>query len=232
VTDTTIAPAKPLVLRTSIGKKYAMATSGVILVGFVILHMIGLLKFFFGQKHFDEYSHFLRVAGAPALPHYTLLYAERVTLLAAVSVHIWAAYMTTVQSKRARPIPYAHADTIQANYASRTMRWGGIIILLFVVFHIMDMTVGKWHWGTFHHGHAYANAVSGFQHPLVTLVYTFAMGALCLHLFHGVWSIFQTFGRGSGKREQMLRRMSAAIAVLVCIGFLAMPWTIMFGGRP
>jgi succinate dehydrogenase / fumarate reductase cytochrome b subunit len=221
-----------LVLQTSIGKKYAMATSGVILVGFVIAHMVGNLKFFFGQKHLDEYSHWLRNVGAPAIPHYYALWGLRTVLLAAVSVHIWAAYMTTVQSKRARPIPYAHKDTIQANYASRTMRWGGIILLAFIVFHILDMTVGTAHAGTFKEGHVYANAVSGFKHPAVTLAYTFAMGALCLHLFHGVWSMFQTLGRGSGKAEHLLRRLAATISVVVCLGFLAMPWTIMLGGRP
>jgi succinate dehydrogenase / fumarate reductase, cytochrome b subunit len=238
VTDTAIAPtAKAPVLRTSIGKKYAMATSGIILVGFVIVHAVGLLKFFFGEKHLDEYSIFLRTVGEPIAPHYYLLWGLRITLLAAVSVHIWAAYMTTVQSKRARPIPYAHADTIQANYASRTMRWGGIILLLFIVFHILDMTVGVAHVGSFkettaEHARVYANAVSGFRHPAVTLVYTLAMGALCLHLFHGVWSMFQTFGRGSGKAERMLRRLAATISVAVCLLFLAMPWTIMLGGRP
>lgn len=233
MTEATIAPAaKPLVLRTSIGKKYAMATSGIILVGFVIAHMIGNLKFFFGQKHFDEYAHFLRNMGAPAIPHYYALWGLRVTLLAAVSIHIWAAYMTTRQSKKARPIPYAHTDNIQATYASRTMRWGGVILLAFIAFHIADMTLGVAHVGTFKEGHVYANSISGFRHPVVTLIYTFAMGALCLHLFHGVWSMFQTFGRGSGRREQMLRRLSMTISVVVCLGFLAMPWTIMLGGRP
>jgi succinate dehydrogenase / fumarate reductase cytochrome b subunit len=117
------------------------------------------------------------------------------------------------------------------------MRWGGIILLLFIVFHILDMTVGTAHWGAFkettaEHGHAYANAVSGFQHPIVTLAYTLAMGALCLHLYHGIWSMFQTFGRNNHRITGRLRTMSAAISVFVCLGFLAMPWTIMLGGRP
>jgi succinate dehydrogenase / fumarate reductase cytochrome b subunit len=226
-----------LVLRTSIGKKYAMAMSGVILVGFVIAHAIGLLKFFFGEKHFDEYSAFLRKVGEPILPHYYLLWGLRATLLAAVSVHIWAAYATTVQSKRARPVRYAHTDNIQATYASRTMRWGGIILLLFIVFHILDMTVGTAHVGAFkettaEHGHAYANAVSGFRHPAVTIAYTLAMGALCLHLFHGIWSMFQTFGRNNARITKKLRALAATISVVVCLIFLAMPWTIMLGGRP
>jgi len=232
VTDVTIAPAKPLVLRTSIGKKVAMATSGIVLVGFVIGHMVGNLKFFFGEIHFDEYAHFLRTVGEPVIPYHYALWAVRGVLLAAVSVHIWAAYATTVQSKRARPVPYAHADTIQASYASRTMRWGGIILLLFIVFHILDLTVGTTHVGSFKSGHVYDNAVSGFKHPAVTISYTLAMGALCLHLFHGVWSMLQTFGQGSGKREVMLRRLSATIAVVVCIGFLSMPYAVLFGVRP
>ena len=238
MTDVTLAPApKPLVLRTSIGKKVAMATSGIILVGFVIAHMVGNLKFFTGEHHFDQYAAFLRTMGDPIVPHYFLLWGLRAVLLGAVIVHIWAAYMTTVQSKKARPVPYAHKDSIQASYASRTMRWGGIILLLFIVFHILDLTVGATHTGAFEettaeHGHAYANAVSGFQHPAVTIAYTLAMGALCLHLFHGIWSMFQTFGRNNHKVTGRLKTMSATISVLVCLGFLAMPWAIMFGARP
>ncbi len=232
MTDTAIAPAKPLVLRTSIGKKVAMATSGVLLVGFVIAHMVGNLKFFFGETHFDEYAHFLRTMGEPVIPYHYLLWGLRAALLAAVSVHIWAAYATTVQSKRARPIPYAHTDNIQASYASRTMRWGGIILLLFIIFHILDMTIGSTHVGAFKSGKVYDNAVSGFQHPVVTIAYTLAMGALCLHLFHGIWSMFQTFGRNNHRITGGLRTLSAAIAVVVCIGFLSMPYAILFGVRP
>ncbi len=232
MTDTAIAPAKPLVLRTSIGKKVAMATSGVILVGFVISHMVGNLKFFFGETHFDEYAHFLRTVGEPVVPYHYLLWGLRAVLLGAVSIHIWAAYATTVQSKRARPISYAHTDNIQASYASRTMRWGGIILLLFIVFHILDMTVGTTHVGAFKSGKVYDNAVSGFQHPAVTIAYTLAMGALCLHLFHGIWSMFQTFGRNNQKVTGRLKAISATIAIVVCIGFLAMPYAIMFGARP
>jgi succinate dehydrogenase / fumarate reductase cytochrome b subunit len=232
VTDTAIAPAKPLVLRTSIGKKIAMATSGVILVGFVILHMAGNLKFFFGETHFDEYAHSLRTVGEPFIPFDYARWGLRAVLLGAVSIHIWAAYATTVQSKRARPVRYSHTDNIQATYASRTMRWGGIILLLFIVFHILDMTVGTTHVGAFTSGHAYDNAVSGFQNPIVTISYTLAMGALCLHLFHGIWSMVQTFGRNNHRVTGRLHALSAGIAVVVCIGFLAMPYAILFGARP
>lgn len=234
MTDVIDAPAKPppLVLRTSIGKKVAMATSGIVLVGFVIAHMIGNLKFFTGELHFDEYAHFLRTVGEPVIPYHWLLWGLRGVLLIAVGVHIWAAYSTTVQSKRARPIPYAHADVIQANYASRTMRWGGVILLLFIVFHILDLTVGATHVGDFESGKVYDNSVSGFENPLVTISYTLAMGALCLHLFHGIWSMFQTFGRGSGKAGPMLKRLSVTIAIATAIGFLSVPWAILFGARP
>jgi succinate dehydrogenase / fumarate reductase cytochrome b subunit len=199
--------------------------------------MIGDLKFFFGETHFDDYAEFIRKVGDPILPHYYALWGLRAVLLTAVSIHIWAAYETTVQSKRARPIAYAHRDNIQATYASRTMRWGGVILLLFIVFHLLDMTVGVAHVGAFkettaEHGHAYANAVSGFQHPLITLVYTLAMGALCLHLYHGIWSIFQTLGRNNHRVTGRLRATAGALSALVCLGFLAMPWAIMFGVRP
>lgn len=232
MTDTAIAPAKPLVLRTSIGKKVAMASSGVILVGFVIAHMVGNLKFFFGEAHFNEYAAFLRRVGEPIIPRYYALWGLRVVLLGAVSVHIWAAYSTTMQSRRARPIPYAHTDNIQATYASRTMRWGGIILLLFIVFHILDMTIGAAHIGAFKQGRVYSNAVSGFQHPIVTIAYTLATGALCLHLYHGVWSMFQTLGKNNHRLTGRLKAMSAGIAVVVCIGFLSVPYAIMFGARP
>lgn len=233
MTNTTLAPAaKPLVLRTSIGKKVAMAASGIVLVGFVIAHMVGNLKFFTGETHFDEYAHFLRTMGEPVVPYHWLLWGLRGALLAAVGVHIWAAYSTTVQSKRARPIPYAHADTIQASYASRTMRWGGIILLLFIVFHILDMTVGAAHVGSFEDGKVYDNSVSGFQNPVVTIAYTLAMGALCLHLFHGIWSMFQTFGRNNHRVTGRLKALSASIAVVVAIGFLSMPWAVLLGVRP
>ncbi len=232
MTDTAIAPAKAKVSRTSIGKKVAMAASGVILVGFVVAHMVGNLKFFFGEIHFDEYAHFLRTVGEPVIPYHYLLWGLRAVLLAAVGVHIWAAYSTTVQSRKARPIPYAHTDNIQASYASRTMRWGGVILLLFIIFHILDMTVGTTHVGSFQSGRVYDNAVSGFQNPLVTISYTLAMGALCLHLYHGVWSMFQTIGRNNHRLTGKLRSLSAALAVITCIGFLSMPYAILFGVRP
>ena len=233
MTDVTIAPpARPVVLRTSIGKKVAMATSGVVLVGFVIAHMIGNLKFFTGEIHFDEYAHFLRTVGEPVIPYHWLLWGLRGVLLAAVSVHIWAAYSTTVQSRRARPIPYAHTDTIQASYASRTMRWGGVILLLFIVFHLLDLTIGAAHVGDFESGKVYDNSVSGFQNPLVTISYTLAMGALCLHLFHGIWSMFQTFGANNHRWTGRLKALSVTIAIATAIGFLSMPWAILFGVRP
>ncbi len=236
MTDVTIAPgtkrAGPLVLRTSIGKKVAMATSGIVLVGFVIAHMVGNLKFFYGEKHFDEYAHFLRTVGEPVIPYHYLLWGLRGALLLAVGVHIWAAYATTVQSKRARPVPYAHTDNIQATYASRTMRWGGAILLAFIVFHILDLTLGAAHVGDFEDGKVYDNSISGFSNPVVTLAYTVAIGALCFHLFHGIWSMFQTIGANRPSLSAKLRRASVAISAVVCLGFLAMPYAVMFGVRP
>jgi len=229
VTEATIAPAaKPLVLRTSIGKKYAMAASGIILVGFVIVHAIGLLKFFTGAEHFDEYSVFLRTVGAPALPHYYALWGLRIVLLAAVSVHIWAAYMTTRQSHAARPIPYAHKDTIQASYASRTMRWGGVIILIFVIYHLLHFTTGQAH-PDFVPGDPYHNFVSGFRVWWVSAFYILANLALGLHLYHGVWAMFSSLGVTHSRFENWRRGFATVFAVIVTLGNISFPLSVLLG---
>lgn len=209
-----------------------MAVTGVILIGFVVLHMVGDLKFFFGEKHFDEYAHFLRRIGDPVLPKYYFLRIQRTFLVGAVLLHIWAATSLTLQSKRARPEPYVHTDNIQATYASRTMRWGGVIILLFIVFHLLDIATGTAHAGSYVKGHVYDNSVSGFEHPAVTIAYTVAMGALGMHLYHGFGSIFQTLGRNNARLRAKLRTVSALLSVVVVVGFLSVPYAILFGVRP
>ena len=229
MTDVTLAPApKPLVLRTSIGKKVAMATSGIILVGFVIAHMVGNLKFFTGEHHFDQYAAFLRTMGDPIVPHYFLLWGLRAVLLGAVIVHIWAAYMTTVQSKKARPVPYAHKDSIQASYASRTMRWGGLTILLFVIFHLLQFTTGTIQVGGSFDS-PYQRLVAAFQVWYVVLVYALAMLALGMHLRHGIWSAVQTLGWSTRAREVPIKRTALVVALVIVVGFLAPPVAILFG---
>ena len=134
---------RPSLYSTSVGKKYAMAISGIVLMGWVLAHMIGNLKVFFGESSLDRYSEWLRQVGEPLFPPEALLWTVRVVLLAAVAVHIHAAYQLTMINRRARVEAYrSKRDYVVADFASRTMRWTGVIVLLFVIFHLLDLTWG------------------------------------------------------------------------------------------
>jgi len=231
VTTTLTAPAPTPPLRTSVGKKAVMAITGFVMIGFVVTHMLGNLKFFLGAEHFDEYAAFLRTVGEPLVGHSWLLWGLRGVLLLSLVLHMWAAWSLTRQSRLARPVRYAHTDRVQSTYASRTMRWGGVILLLFIVYHLLHMTVGTVH-PDFHHGAVYENAIAGFQVPIVTIAYTVAMVALGLHMFHGFWSAFQSLGRNSERLDTPLRTVSWLLAVVVVVGFLSVPWAVMLGVRP
>src|SRR4051812_26079121 len=165
---------RPSLYSTAVGKKYVMAISGIVLMVFVLAHMIGNLKLYFGSTALDNYSHWLREVGEPALPRQALLWAVRVILLGAAGAHIVAAYQLTVINRRARPETYrSKRDYVAADFASRTMRWTGIIVLLFVVFHLLDLT-----WGTtnpdFISGDPYHNVVASFERIPVSIVYVIA----------------------------------------------------------
>lgn len=224
-----LVPSRPATLvQTSIGKKQLMAVTGLVLLGFIVAHMAGNLKFFTGESHFDEYAEFLRRIGDPILGHAWALWILRVSLLAATVLHIWAAVSLTRQSRAARPVPYAHTRAVQANYASRTMRWGGVIIFLFVIYHLLHMTVGTVH-PDFHHGRVYDNSVAAFQVWYVTAAYVVAVAALALHLYHGVWSMVQTVGRNNPRVDSRLKAFSKTLALLVFAGFVSVPLAVLFG---
>jgi succinate dehydrogenase / fumarate reductase, cytochrome b subunit len=210
---------------TYVGKKYAMAVSGLVLMAFVLGHMIGNLKLYLGASDLDSYARWLRTAGEPALPRETLLWATRIVLLAALAVHLHAAYALTLVNRRARPEAYrAPRDYVAASFASRTMRWTGIIVAAFVVFHLLDLT-----WGTanpdFRSGDPYHNVVASFQRTPVALVYVFANVALAVHLYHGAWSLFQSLGYVNRWR----RGFAVAFALAIGIGNVSMPLAVMFG---
>jgi succinate dehydrogenase / fumarate reductase, cytochrome b subunit len=227
VTTLATRPVTP-VLRSSIGKKAAMAGSGLLLFGFVVAHMLGNLKLFTGRTHFNEYAEGLRTLGEPILGREYALWGLRAALLAAVGVHIWAAWSTTRMSKAARPVSYRVRRPVQASYASRTMRWGGVILLLFIVYHLLHMTTGTVH-EDFAHGDAYGNMVVAFQKWWIFAAYTVAVVALGLHVFHGFWSMFQTLGQGSGARKNVLRLLSGVFAGALVAGYLAGPLAILIG---
>lgn len=228
MTDLLVPTNAKAVTRTSVAKKQTMAVTGLVLFGFVVAHMAGNLKFFTGESHFDEYAEFLRRIGDPILGHAWALWILRAGLLVSVVLHIWAAVSLTRQSRAARPVPYAQPKTVQANYASRTMRWGGIIILLFVIYHLLHMTVGTVH-PDFHEGRVYDNSVAAFQVWYVTLAYVVAVGAVSLHLYHGVWSMVQTLGANNARIDARLRAVSKTVALVIFVGFVSVPLAVLFG---
>src|SRR5215469_6223671 len=182
---------------TTIGKKSAMAVSGVVLAGFVLVHLAGNLQIFLGPERFNGYARALR-----QLPE--LLWTVRVVLLAMVAVHIWSTVQLTVVKNDARPFPYARYRPDHSSYASRTMYMSGPIIAAFVIYHLMQFTFGVG--GTaFREGDAYGNVIAGFRNPVVSGFYIIAMALLCLHLRHGLWSLFQTLGFNHPRHSARIR---------------------------
>jgi succinate dehydrogenase / fumarate reductase cytochrome b subunit len=214
--------------RSSIGKKAIMAITGLIGIGFVILHMAGNLKVFAGAESFNHYAEFLREVGEPALPYGTALWIVRIVLLVSVILHIVAAYQLTRQDLASRPIGYVRKKDIQSTFASRTMRWGGVILALFLIYHLAHMTLG-WVHPEFVSGDAYHNYVSAFKVWWVTLLYALPMLAFGFHVYHGFWSLFQTLGLNNRTYNQMLRILALLIALGLVGGFLAPALAVQFG---
>lgn len=212
---------------TSIGKKIAMAITGFVLVAFVIGHMIGNLKIFFGPEAFDHYAHGLRELGDPILGHGQALWIVRLILLACVGVHLVAAFQTWRISRQARPVGYRKNESISFSYASSTMRWGGLIIAGFVVYHILHLTTGSAH-PAFGES-AYRNVVIGFTKPVVAIAYILAMIPLALHLYHGIWSACQSVSLDNPSIRDLRRPASAIIAVVIFAGFISVPVAVLVG---
>jgi succinate dehydrogenase / fumarate reductase cytochrome b subunit len=219
----------PKVAKTSsVAKKIVMAVSGIILVLYLIAHMIGNLKIFSGKETFNHYSEWIRTIGEPAVPEQTTLWIIRVVLLVAVAAHIWAAISLWRQAKRARPTQYVARKQVAQSYASRTMRWGGVILALFVIYHILDLTAGVANPdGT--DSTPYDRVIAGFSNPFVTAVYVIALLALGFHLRHGIWSATQTLGQSNRTRERTVNAFATVFAVVLTAGFLIPPLSILFG---
>jgi succinate dehydrogenase cytochrome b subunit len=213
--------ASPGFFRSSIGKKVVMAASGAVLFGFVIGHMLGNLQVYLGPAVFNGYAEKLR--GLPAL-----LWAARLGLLVAVAAHMASAYSLTRTSRAARPVGYRQRENRESTYASRTMRWGGVILLLFVVYHLMHFTFGNAH-PDFVPGDVFHNFVVGFQSPVVSGFYIAAMVALGLHLYHGVWSMMQTLGLSHPRYDSFRHGFAALVAVVVVVGNVSFPLAVLAG---
>ena len=215
--------------RSAIGKQWVMAVSGIMLLGFVLVHMIGNLKVFLGKEHLNTYGEWLRTLGEPAFPRTLVLWGFRLGLIAAFAAHIIAAYQLTRMNQKARPDRYqAPRDYVAANFASRTMRWTGIIIALFVVFHLFDLT-----WGGanphFVRGDPYDNLFNSFERVPVAIAYIAAMTALSFHLFHGAWSMFQSLGLNNPRWNIWRRYFAIGFATVIFIGNVSMPLLITTG---
>lgn len=216
--------------KSAIGKKAVMAVTGLMLFGFVLGHMAGNLKLYLGPDSLNHYAEWLREIGEPALPHGSFLWIARLGLLAAVGLHILSAYQVTVMSRAARPQDYASRKPVQLDYASRTMRWGGVIIVLFVLYHLAHFTWGPaWAHPDFVKGDVYHNVVAGFRVWWVSLFYIVAQVALGFHLAHGLWSMFQSLGWNHPKYNRFRRRFAQTFAAIIVIGNISFPISVLTG---
>ncbi len=242
VTSTIKKPERrvPLVVefyRSAVGKKWVMAITGLILLGFIVAHTIGNLKIYLaieasGVYEIDEYGHTLRSLLYPILPRHIFLWLLRVGLIVAAILHVSAAVSLTYENHRARPVGYAGPrHYLAANYASRTMRWSGFIVLAFVFFHLADFTWGiapfapeGWERGAVH-----ANFIATFSRVPVTVLYVVANLALGIHLFHGFWSMFQSLGINNPRFNPWRRYSAMAVAGGITLANVSMPIAVLLG---
>ena len=211
---------------SSVGKKSVMAVTGVIFLLYVVAHMIGNLKIFFGQETFDAYSEHLRSLGADIFGYEGVLWIIRVVLTAAVVLHMWAAFSLWYKARRARPIGYQHSA--RASTATKRSRApAGARIALFIIWHILDLTIGTVNPDP--SGGAYARLIASFDRPVVAIFYIVAMVALSTHISHGLWSGIQTLGGNSAIRQRSLKLFSITVGVVIAVGFAIIPISVMTG---
>jgi succinate dehydrogenase / fumarate reductase cytochrome b subunit len=236
---TVVSPATPVPRRnwladfwvSAIGKKAVMAVTGIFLFGWIFAHMLGNLKIYMGAEHLNAYAQWLRTMGAPAVPHDVPLWIVRGLLVIAVWLHIQAATQLTLMNRAARPVGYAERDYVVGTYAARTMRWGGVIIALFVFYHLAHLT---WGWAvakpaTYVENDPYHNVVAGFQVWWVAAIYIVANLALGLHLFHGLWSMFNSLGLNHVKFNRWKRIFATAFALVITGANVSFPIFVLIG---
>jgi succinate dehydrogenase / fumarate reductase cytochrome b subunit len=217
--------------QTAVGKKWIMAITGVMLMGFVFAHAVGNLKMYLGPADFDHYSEFLREILVPILPRTIFLWLLRIGLIAAFVFHIWAAASLTAMNRKANAPYVSRRDYVAANFAARTMRWTGIIILLFLIWHLADLT-----WGLkpiapsdWTRGEAFNNVTESLERVGVAIFYVIANIALGIHLFHGSWSLFQSLGLNNPRFNKARRYFATGFAVLVAAMNISFPIMIQAG---
>jgi succinate dehydrogenase cytochrome b subunit len=218
--------------RSSVGKKILMALTGFIWIGFLAGHMLGNLKAFQGAGAFDSYAHHLRIFGEPILPYKGFLWLFRAVMFLALVIHVLLSWQTSRQSWAARTTSYRQKRSLNFDFASQWMRWTGVIILAFLTFHILHMTTGTLHGSTFEaetttQSFAFHNLVTGLANPWMSAIYLVAMVAILFHLWHGVWSIFQTLGASHPKYTGWRRPIAVLAAIVIFAGFVSIPMAIL-----
>src|ERR1700722_3439630 len=229
---TKAAPNRLLALWQSvIGKKVVMAVTGAVLILFVLAHMAGNLKIFNGPEEINAYSRFLREVGWPELGYGQLLWIVRTVLFICVILHITAAWQLTMLNREARPVGYGTKKNVETTWGAMTMRWVGVLLTIFIVFHLFHFTGGMvgFQPGQFEHLMVYQNMIAGFQNVPIALFYILAMAALCLHLDHGIWSGLQTLGWVNQDNTKSIRIVSRLIALVVFAGFISVPISVLAG---
>jgi succinate dehydrogenase / fumarate reductase cytochrome b subunit len=212
------------IYRSTIGKKIIMSVTGLIGIVFVLAHMLGNLQAFSGPAKLNAYAHFLHGPAAE------LLWVMRVVLILAVIFHVLMAWQLRQQSNSARPLGYLKTEPQVSTWSARTMRWGGVLLLVFIVFHILHFTTGTIRpAGFFQPGNVYANIVGSFHVWWVTVFYLVAMVFLGLHLYHGAWASVRTLGYARPSPRPLHRRIALVVAVVIWLGFTLVPVGVVVG---
>ena len=227
-----------LLFASSIGKKFVAAITGLIMFGFLVGHAAGHMKIFTGADangipHIDHYGEFLKDFGAPALPPMLALWGARLFLLGSVVLHVVSVILLSDQNKRARPVGYVKKKRAVASPAALYMMFTGSLILVFIVLHILHFTTGNLQLlGAHKHGYVYQNMMNSFSNPLVSIAYVVMMIIIGFHLYHGVWSLFQTLGLDNPDRNAALRAFAIMFAIGVTVTFCLVPLSFMSGAMP
>ncbi len=216
--------------RSTIALKITMAVSGIIFLLYLLAHMYGNTKVFAGHDAFNEYAHHLRVIGEPMLPENGLLWIIRIVLIVALVAHVWSAIVLTGRAHKARTTKYSVKKNLASSLSSRTMRWGGLAIFVFLVWHLLNFTVGKVNPQGGATNDPYNLLVDTFDLWWMTLIYLVAMFALGMHLHHGVWSASQTLGlTNTARSRRNAKRAGWVVAIVIAGGFALVPLSVLFG---
>lgn len=218
--------------RSAVGKKWVMGLTGLAMLGFLVAHLIGNLKVYLGREAdgefaIDSYAHALRTLLHPIMPNEVVLWILRIGLILALVFHVHAAATLTILNKKSRPVGYqSPRDYVAVNFASRSMRYTGIIVFGYIIFHILDLTTGTAN-PKFVEGHVHANMIASMQRWPVAIVYIICNIAVAVHLYHGTWSMFQSMGFNNPTYNAARRVFAGAVSGLIGVGNVLFPILIV-----